>query len=78
MGIIGTSKDLPFPLDNSTENYPASSDTYRRPVESSQTNFATRKFSCFVLIGNVLPGSEAGPADISMAKGTCGKLPDSL
>jgi hypothetical protein len=64
MGLVGTSKDLPPLLNDSTEFFPASSDTYRRRVESPQSNSGSQVYSRFVLM-NVLaedsvPGLAAG------------------
>jgi hypothetical protein len=54
MGDLGRSKDLPLLLSDSTENFPASSDTYRRRSDSLQGNSISFEYSRFVLVDNIV------------------------
>ena len=62
MGGDGKSKTLAALLEDSTETFPASSDTYRRPPESPQAHFVRGFYSCFVLANNLWAYFRAPPA----------------
>jgi hypothetical protein len=57
MGGLGTSKDLPSLTSESTDNFPASSDTYRRAADSPPGKSETVQPSCFVLVDNSVEAS---------------------
>jgi hypothetical protein len=52
MGGVVRSKELAALLNDSTDNFPASSDTYRRRSDSPQELSVSRVYSCFVLVSN--------------------------
>jgi hypothetical protein len=82
VGYHGKSWDVkgidPF-LDDSTENFPASSNTYLRGPDSPQGDSVTRKNSCFVPVDNFVE-RYSGDADMTplLADEHEGRAPDSL
>ena len=64
---LGRQRIWPLLLDDLTENFPASSDTYRRRPESPQSNSISQEYSRFVLVDNFVEDFISdrgfGPAD---------------
>jgi hypothetical protein len=56
MGRTGKSKKIDPLLADSTDNFPASSDTYRQVTDSPQANSISRKYSRFVPVDNFVEG----------------------